>query len=91
MIPIVYKNYQSVLFIVVTHPPGPGSGIAFVVIQFFERSILPCQGFIAHEELSIMCMIPIVYKNYQSLLFLAVTHPLGPDSGIPFFAIQFLG
>jgi hypothetical protein len=37
MIPsIVYKNYQSILFLAVTHPPGLGSGIPFSVIEFLK-------------------------------------------------------
>ena len=56
---IVYNKYHGFIFLVVTHPPGPGSGIPFSAIQSLGWSIFPCQGFLTMEELPIVCMIPI--------------------------------
>ena len=63
---IFYKNYKCFIFLMATHPPSPGSGIPFSAIQSLGWSILPCQGFLAQEELPIMCMIQI--NSLQELL-----------------------
>jgi len=49
---IIYKNYQSLLFLAVNHPPCPGSDIPFSTIQSLKQSIFPCQGFLTQEDFS---------------------------------------